>query len=130
MLEYQGRVVKVISKAAHKWKQLATRLHFDFCDIECIDRDCPLHQVDACRQVVGEWLSGKGRKPTSWSTVIEALNEIELSELAEDLKVVLEAAGGRWSYNIYLEIHSITISYTVCCVYFTDVYCVYLARQY
>ena len=93
MLEYQGKVVKVINEAAHKWERFATRLHFGFSDIKRIQEDCHYQQVKACQQVVGEWLSGKGRKPTSWSTVIAALNEIELSELAKDLTAVLEAGG-------------------------------------
>ena len=48
---------------------------------------------EACRQVFWEWLSGKGRKPTTWSTVITALYEIERAELAKDLEYVLEASG-------------------------------------
>ena len=93
MIKYQGKVVKVIDGAAHKWERFATRLHFGFSDIKRIQKDCHYQQVEACQQVVGEWLSGKGRKPTSWSTVVEALNEIELSELAKDLTSVLEAGG-------------------------------------
>ena len=93
MLEYQGKVIKVIHAVAHKWEQFATRLHFEFCDIKCIAKECRLQPVEACQQIVGEWLSGKGRKPTSWSTVIEALNEIELCELAMDVTTVLEARG-------------------------------------
>ena len=35
------------------------------------------------------WLEGKGRSPRTWETVIEVLEEAELSEMANDLKVVL-----------------------------------------
>ena len=36
-----------------------------------------------------EWLEGKGRSPKTWETVIEALEEADLSEVASDLKDVL-----------------------------------------
>ena len=91
MIEHQEMVVKVIDGVAHEWKKFATRLHFGFNDIKRVEKDCHYQQLDACQQVVGEWLSGRGRRPTSWSTVIKALNEIELDVLAKDLKTVLEA---------------------------------------
>ena len=36
-----------------------------------------------------EWLEGKGRTPTTWETVIKALEEADLGEVAQDLKEVL-----------------------------------------
>ena len=93
MLEYQGRVVKIIMQVAPKWEDFAMRLHFQSSDIVRIKRDCHSQLVIACQQVVWEWLSGNGRKPTSWSTVIKALRECELMELAVDLQFVLEARG-------------------------------------
>ena len=91
MIKHHERVVKVIDGVAHEWKKFATRLYFGFNEIKRVEKDCHYQQLDACQQVVGEWLSGRGRRPTSWSTVIEALNEIELGELAKDLETVLEA---------------------------------------
>ena len=42
--------------------------------------------------VFNEWLQGNGRKPTTWNTVIKALEEADLSELAGELKIVLSAS--------------------------------------
>lgn len=39
-----------------------------------------------------DWLEGKGRQPTTWETLIEALEEANLSELANDLKETLGAS--------------------------------------
>ena len=92
MLKHQGKVVKVIDAVAHRWERFATRLHFTFGDIKRIEKECRSQPVDACQHVVGEWLSGKGRTPISWSTVIEVLEEIDLSELAKNLATVLQGS--------------------------------------
>ena len=92
-IEHQGKVVQVIHSVAHKWEQFAMRLHFEFCDIKRIEKRCHLEPVEACQHIAWEWLQGKGREPKTWMTVVEALNEIDLSELAKDLTAVLEAGG-------------------------------------
>ena len=87
-----GKTVKVIKRAAAKWESVATSLHFESHDISCIRKDYPQQSVDACRTVFSEWLQGNGRKPTTWNTVIKALEEADLSELASELKIVLSAS--------------------------------------
>ena len=82
--------VKVINKTAHVWKQVATRLYFEGYDILRIGKDERLAE-DACRTVFIEWLEGKGRSPITWDTVLQALNEAEQGELANDLEEVLDA---------------------------------------
>ena len=84
--------MKVIDAVAHKWERFAIRLDFTFGDIKRIEKECHSQPVDACQHVVGEWLSGKGRKPISWSTVIEVLEEIDLSALAKDLATVIQGS--------------------------------------
>ena len=37
------------------------------------------------RRIFQEWLSGGGRKPVSWETLIAVLEDIEMSELAESI---------------------------------------------
>ena len=82
--------MKVIIGVADKWKQFAMRLHFEYNDIRRIEKDNHFQQVDACLSVVGEWLSGEGRRPVTWRTLISVLNEIECSELAKDVVSTLE----------------------------------------
>ena len=84
--------VSVIRSAASKWKQLATRLHFEPSDIDRIQFDNPRQCYQACWQVCNEWLSGKGLQPTSWTTLIQALEEAELSEVAKDLTNIISDA--------------------------------------
>ena len=80
-----GKTVRVINRAASVWEKVATRLHFEGHDILTIRKN--EHQAeDACRTMFMEWLEGKGRTPTTWETVIKALDEAELAEVAKDLK--------------------------------------------
>ena len=82
----------MIKQTAAKWESVATRLYFEIDDISCIIRDAHYQSIDACRTVFTEWLQGNGRKPTTWNTVIKALEEAELSELAADLNTVFSTS--------------------------------------
>ena len=84
-----GKTVKVISKVAAKWEEVATRLHFEGHEIICIKRNNHFQTLDACRALFSEWLEGKGRTPTTWESVIKALDEAEFGEIAGDLRDVL-----------------------------------------
>ena len=92
LIDGNGKTVKVIEQAAAKWERVATRLYFESHDICRIKKDNPLQSFEACQTVFIEWLNGKGRKPISWETLIKALKEADLSELAADLEVVLSAS--------------------------------------
>ena len=89
LVKSNGKTVRVIQSAASKWKQLATRIHFEYNDISRIREDCHWQCQDACSEVCCEWLSGAGGKPTNWTTLITASREAGLSELASDLQVII-----------------------------------------
>ena len=38
--------------------------------------------VDINNRIFSEWLQGRGRQPVTWSTLINALNSIEMQDLA------------------------------------------------
>ena len=81
--------MNVIDKTAYAWEKVATRLHFEGHDISRIRRN-ERQAEDACRTMFAEWLEGKGRSPTTWCTVLQALNEARQGELAKDLEEVLD----------------------------------------
>ena len=89
LMECDGKTVSVIRRAAGIWEQFATRLHFEHSDINRIRSDNPCQCRVACWKVCSEWLEGAGRKPISWETIIKALIECELSEIAGDLKHII-----------------------------------------
>ena len=88
LLEGNGKTVRVIDMVASKWEKVALRLHFSGHDISRIERDHN-KSVRACQTMFTEWLEGKGRKPVTWDTLIKALGEAELSQVARDLEIVL-----------------------------------------
>ena len=80
------KTVKVINRAASVWEKVAIRLHFEGYDILTIRKNEHQARKDACHTMFIEWLEGKGRTSTTWETVIKALEEAELAEVAKVLK--------------------------------------------
>ena len=39
-------------------------------------------------EILQEWLTGRGKQPVTWATLVEVLREIELTTLASDIEVV------------------------------------------
>ena len=74
---------------AAEWREVATRLYFEVYEIKRISQDNPHNSVDACRETFTQWLQGTGRTPTTWETIIEALEEADFSEVTKDLKEIL-----------------------------------------
>lgn len=89
VIEGNKKKVKVINCAAATWEKLARALEFSFYDIARIQRDNVSRCDNACAQVFREWLSGHGKKPTSWSTILTALKEAELTKVANDLESII-----------------------------------------
>ena len=85
LLERYGKRVKVIDMVAAEWDSVALRLHFESYDISRIERDHPQQCIRASITVFTEWIKGKGRQPSSWHTLIEALKETRLQSVASDL---------------------------------------------
>ena len=85
LFERHGKKLELIKHIAGKWERVATRLHFPPETIEVTTRDY-CHQCDAaCRSMFTRWLNGEGRKPITWGTLIIALNEADLSSVAQEL---------------------------------------------
>ena len=57
-------------------------LHFEPYSISLIEQD---HH---CRKMLFEWLEGKARIPVSWSTLIAALRDAELTSIANTLETI------------------------------------------
>lgn len=91
-IEGNGKTVKVLEIAGNKWERIATRLHFEQNRISRIWTDSQSNTERACRSVFSIWLDGKDglRTPRTWGTVINVLKESDLSQLAEELKEVLQ----------------------------------------
>ena len=49
--------------------------------------------------ILQKWLTGSGKQPVTWATLVEVLHDIEFSTLAGDIKAVKCSAGE--SVNLY-----------------------------
>ena len=90
------RELRIYSKIAHKWRQIATRLGFELGEIESVEADN--HTNYRCiTAVLGRWfenavnLPNGSRYPKSWQGLINLLEDTELGEVAGELKRVLSS---------------------------------------
>ena len=88
-LKHHSRTIEVMERVAFKWERVATQLYFEGYLINMIKRDSQ-HQADsACRDMFIKWLEGVGRKPTTWRTLIDALHDADLSNVAHELDNII-----------------------------------------
>ena len=90
------RELRVYSKIAHKWRQIATRLGFELGEIESVEENC--HRNDSCiTAMFRRWfenvrsLPNAGSYPKSWQGLINLLEDAELGEVAEELRKALSS---------------------------------------
>ena len=90
------RELRIYSKIAHRWRQIATRLGFEPGEIESVEEN---HRRDDSRitTVLGRWfenavsLSNASRYPKSWQGLINLLEDAELGEVAGEMKKALSS---------------------------------------
>lgn len=81
-------MVRVIQKAASKWKELAISLGVDYSLVKSIEYS-KSNCKDCCIEILNEWLEARTRIPVNWGTLITALQEVQLNFAAKELKLVL-----------------------------------------
>ena len=90
------RELRIYSKIAHKWRQVATQLGFELGEIESIDADYRT-RYSRITAVFRQWfenaknLPNASRYPKSWQGLINLLEDAELGEVAEELKRALSS---------------------------------------
>ena len=84
MLIFQN--IDLFERISTNWKAVGTALLKDNMGdkMEIIDDD-EKKTENKNRRVLRRWLKGEGRQPTTWSTLIDILNEVNLKVLAEDI---------------------------------------------
>ena len=80
----------MVQRTQDKWKELAEHLHFENYQVKAIQLDNSTVK-DMCRDMLGRWLEGGGeREPRTWNTLLLALREMNLSELADEVAAELK----------------------------------------
>ena len=91
------RELKIYSKIAHRWRQIATRLGFELGEIESIEEDHRRNH-SCVTAVLRQWfdnaknLPNASRYPKSWLGLINLLEDAELGEVAEELHTALSSS--------------------------------------
>ena len=83
--------IKIIKRLAPSWSTVGILLAFDDegTQVETIDKKHRGDPVACCQAMFQHWLSGNGRKPLSWRTVIELLEDADQEVLAGEVRNAL-----------------------------------------
>jgi hypothetical protein len=89
-------VVNIIRAVAPSWETFSLYLEMERNMIDIWKRNTD-EVEDAARKLFGHWLDGKGRKPISWKTLIQALRESDLPIIATEVEAILTGHSGERS---------------------------------
>ena len=85
-----GRVINIPVEIATKYVQFGAFLLVDTTGSR-IETMAHKHSNDAERinmEILKEWLTGRGKQPVTWATLVEVLHDVKLSTLACDIEAV------------------------------------------
>ncbi len=93
VLHINGRErVKVIERISTNYHDFGILLLEDDTGVrlKAIVHECRENPKDINREILVQWLAGKGKEPVSWKTLIEVLKDIDLKALASDIESALQ----------------------------------------
>ena len=82
-----------MKKVSPGWYDLGVLMDFDDSGtkLDIIRESYHNNPVSCCRAMFQHWLNGNGRKPTSWRTLIELLEDSDQTVLAGEVRNALIA---------------------------------------
>ena len=85
-----GRVMNIPVEISTKYVQFGTFLLDDRngSRIKIMARKHHYDAEEINTEILQEWLTGKGKQPVTWATLVEVLHDIELSALAGEIEAV------------------------------------------
>ena len=97
---------------AHIWKNVAITLGFNRANIKGIEMSCHYQPEDAILEMFRQWLKGAHSelKPATWSTLIQSLKDVKLTEIAAMLSNLVSFIILGQNISSYLFITFISIS--------------------
>lgn len=83
--------INVIKKISSKWIEFGDVLEFsdDSINFDSIKEKCGNDPEKCCREIFDFWIKGNGVQPCTWGKLIELLDMIDESNLAEEIKNAL-----------------------------------------
>lgn len=86
--------LNIVRSIAPKWREAGILLGIAPTEVEIISKRYPNEPVDCCREAFNKWLEGGGSQTdykTTWSGVIELLEDLLYGQVAKNLTTALEA---------------------------------------
>jgi hypothetical protein len=89
-LPVSGGRIKIIDKIGDSYVEFGVLLlqDDDGNKIRAIKEEQRGKVANINHEILRLWLSGKGRQPVTWATLVSVLQDIELVELAKDIAAV------------------------------------------
>ncbi len=87
-----GRKIKVIEEVGTHYHDFGTLLLQDDNGqkVKSIVQECRENPKAINREILIQWLDGRGRLPVSWETLVVVLRDIDLETLANDIESSLQ----------------------------------------
>ena len=79
----------------NKWRDIGQLIGLPLTQLESIATEHRDKPIECCRTVLGRWMDNPGppmEYPTTWDGFIELLEDCQLIQVAEELKIVLTKA--------------------------------------
>ena len=84
-----SKTVRCVKKSESRWDDLALFLGLE-AEVDSIQSNFPRDVHRACKKMLQLWLEGQGRTPVTWRTLLDALEDADMTALADDLREALE----------------------------------------
>lgn len=87
--DIEGRVqrIYIIDEIAAKWRRVGLSLNFSASDLDNIESSCQGKVEECSERLLIQWLDGNisTQLPITWETLLDALRDARLGQLAETL---------------------------------------------
>ena len=86
--------INIVQKTSTRYNQLGMHLLDDDNGdiVDGLKERCFHDPVETVTAVYKKWISGTGRKPVTWQTLVDVLRDIELNSVADDIEAVLSSS--------------------------------------
>jgi hypothetical protein len=88
----------VIERVGSNWEFVADQLNIESHLIDTIKMESHFQVNSACRKMFIKWLDGIGLQPITWRTLIDALDDAGLPEVAHELNIIISGARERVNF--------------------------------
>ena len=78
--------INIPQRIGIKYPNFGTQLLGDFVFVTSLEQQHSCDSEKINTMILQAWLDGKGKEPKSWATLVEVLKDIQLGELARQIK--------------------------------------------